>query len=691
MDPQAPPSPLPLWKRVLFSATIGVGFFVILEVVLALAGVPTRLAREDPFWGFSGLVPVFERDGDAYRTRFTEPNRVFNDQRFAAEKPANGLRIFTLGGSSAYGYPWSADSAFSGVLGDVLAEALPERRVESINAAGISYALHRLRFVAREVVEYAPDVLILYSGHNEFIEPDFFAELKKRTPELNRLLALLWRWRLYSGLQSLASSLSAEDRERASAARFDMFVRRNETAAYDAAQKQAIVDAFRDGLREIAALAREHGAHLVLAPVPANLRDWRPVRSVVFEELGDAERREWSAALAAGQRQLAGGRPQQAAAALEQAAHLAPSYAETWFLLGRAYEGLERWDDARAAYARAADLDASPVRRISGTNDAMRAVAAEQGALLVDAERLFEEHSEHGLVGFNWIEDYVHPTREGHALIAWRLWQAMAEAGWLGEQPARREVFERVVAGRRSEGSEHNAVWLFNQASVLRHQGHLEQAAARYREAVALRPDYAPAQAGLGLALQLRGDYAAALVHHERALALGLDTAESRTNLGTTLFAMGRSVEALGHLQRAVELDPGFAPAQTNLGALLEARGEAARAAAHYRRAVEINPAGVEPVNNLAWILATAHDPAVRDGAESVRRAEEAARLTEQRSPQVLDTLAAAYAEAGRFDDAVRAADLAIQLLGDSPEAVPIAERRDGYRAGRPYRSPAAH
>lgn len=689
MGSPATPRPLRLWKQLLFSATIVVGFFAIVEVVLALAGVQTRVEREDPFWGFSGLVSVFERDGDEYRTRFTEGNRVFNDQHFAAEKPANGLRIFTLGGSSAYGYPWSADAAFSGVLGDVLAEALPDRRVESINAAGISYALHRLRFVAREAMAYEPDVLIIYSGHNEFIEPDFFAELKKRTPRQNRLLQLLWRWRLYSGMQSLASRLAPEDPTKASAARFDMFVRRNETTAYDAARKQVIVDAFRDGLREIAGLAREHGTHLVLAPVAANLRDWRPVRSVVFETLSDPERQEWASALAAGQQHLAGGRLQQADEALERASRLAPSYAETWFLLGRAYEGLGRWDDARAAYARAADLDASPVRRISGTNDAMRSVAAEEGALLVDVERLFEEHSEHGLVGFNWIEDYVHPTREGHQMIAWWLWQAMAEAGWLGDHPARREVFDRVVAGRKVAGAEHNAVWLFNQASVLRHQGYLEQATARYREAVALRPDYAPAQAGLGFALQTSGDYAEALVHHERALALGLDTAESRTNLATTLFAIGRSSEALGHLQRAVELDPGFAPAQTNLGALLESRGAYARAVQHYRRAVEIDPAAVEAINNLAWTLATANDGAVRDGAEAVRRAEEAARLTEYRNPQVLDTLAAAYAEAGRFDEAVRTARQAVDLLSGSPDVAPVADRLAGYSAGRPFRSSA--
>jgi Flp pilus assembly protein TadD len=555
-----PAESIPLWKRVLFSAAIVGAFFAALEGILFAAGVPTRMQREDPFWGFSGLVSVFERHGDVYRTRFSEPHRVFNDQTFAARKPENGLRIFTLGGSSAYGYPWGADASFTGILGDVLAEALPDRRVEAINAAGISYAMHRLRFVAREVVEYQPDILIVFSGHNEFIEPDFFAEVKERKPELNRLFEVLWRWRLYSGLQALVSRLRLADEAEASAARFDMFVRRNETVAYDAAQKAAIVEAFREGLWEIVGLARGRGARVVLMTVPANLRDWRPVRSVVFENLGEAERQEWASALGAGQHHLAGGRPEEALPLLQRASRLAPSHAETWYLLGRACEELHRWDHARSAYARAADLDASPVRRISGTNDAVREVAAQEGVLLVDAERLFEAHSEHGLVGFDWIEDYVHPTLRGHQLIAWQVWRAMADAGWLGEGRAERPLFERVVAGRKVEGGEHNAVWLYNQATVLRHQGHFDQSIARLREAVALRPDYAPAQAGLGVALQARGELGEALAHHERARELGLDTAESRTNLGATLFGLGRSEEALEQLRRALDLDASTVP-----------------------------------------------------------------------------------------------------------------------------------
>ena len=128
----------------LFAAVLYVGSFALLEGVLWLAGVPTQLEREDPFRGFSGLVTVFERQGDVHRTRPANTVHTFNDQSFLAEKPGNGLRIFTLGGSSAFGFPWGAEAAFTRLVGDTLAAAHPERHIEAVNASGTSYAMHRL-------------------------------------------------------------------------------------------------------------------------------------------------------------------------------------------------------------------------------------------------------------------------------------------------------------------------------------------------------------------------------------------------------------------------------------------------------------------------------------------------------------------------------------------------------------------
>ena len=231
--------PITRSKQLIFAALVWVAFFLALESLLWIAGVETVLEREDPSRGFSGLVSVFERDGETFRTRpVAAPYRTFNDQSFLAEKPAKGLRIFALGGSSAYGYPWGAPVAFTAILGDVLATALPDRRVEAINVSGISYAIHRLRFVAAEIMEYEPDLLIVYSGHNEFVEPAFYEALKRRSDEWNRARHALSGSRVYSLLRSLLDR--SRNRERSASERFETHVRRNETVVYSAPEKRAI-------------------------------------------------------------------------------------------------------------------------------------------------------------------------------------------------------------------------------------------------------------------------------------------------------------------------------------------------------------------------------------------------------------------------------------------------------------------
>ena len=190
-------------RKIVLACVVCVGFFAALEGILWLAGVDTVIEREDPFRGFSRLVRVFQRDGQTYRTRPDEQFKTFNNQAFAADKPGNGVRLFCLGGSSSYGYPWNAQAAFTAVLGDVLDAAHPDRRFEAINVSGISYAMYRLRIVAEELIEYEPDVFIIYSGNNEFVERSFYDELKSRGEQRNRVDHVLSHTRVYSSVRSL--------------------------------------------------------------------------------------------------------------------------------------------------------------------------------------------------------------------------------------------------------------------------------------------------------------------------------------------------------------------------------------------------------------------------------------------------------------------------------------------------------
>ncbi len=382
----------------------------------------------DPSGGFSGLVSVFELEGDVFRTRPNAVYATFNHQSFLAQKPARGLRIFTLGGSSSYGFLWNADVAFTAVLGDVLATAHPDRHVEAVNVSGISYAIHRLAIVADEIVGYEPDILIIYSGHNEFIERSFFDQLKSRSYWQNQLERFLLHSRLYSFLREFLTAHDPSGR-----GRFQMFVRR-ESDVYTERRKRKIVDEYERGLRGIVHLAHERGAKVMIATLPANLRQWRPQESILPGTMESEQLASWSKAFRAGKEKLASGQYKLAERDLQIALELAPTYCETLYWLGQTHEGLQQWTRARKAYQQACDCDASPARRLSAINRAAVDVAESEGALLVDLDQVFQQESPHGLVGFELIEDYVHPTLEGHQIIAWSLWQAMERSGWLGQE-----------------------------------------------------------------------------------------------------------------------------------------------------------------------------------------------------------------------------------------------------------------
>ena len=590
-------------KKILFSAVTCLGFFAILELVLWAAGVPTRIEQEDPFRGFSGLVKVFQREGPIYRTQPVIRGMTFNDQSFLAEKPSNGLRLFCLGGSSSFGFPWGAEAAFTSIVGEALATTHSERQVEAVNASGVSYAMHRLNLVADELLAYKPDVFLVYSGHNEFIEPAFFEALKHRSTFRTRLEYALSHSRVYSGMWFAAGR--PRNSQPAPASGFEARVMRDQTHVYSPEEKEAIVAEYRWRLERLVRRAQAAGVKVVLATVPCNLRQWRPEASTGVASLAEPDRRRRSDLFASGSRLLKRGRFELAAVDLEQAARIAPHHAETQFLLGQAYEGLGRFDDARSAYQRACDEDASPIRRLSGINLAIREIAHRQGALLVEVDRLFEQQSEHGLVGFNLIEDYVHPTRQGHELIAWQIWEAMEGAGWFNaKSQAQKAVFDRILAQRRPTTPAKNAVWFYNQGVVLEKQGQVDAAVKSYRQALELSPGYSSALLNLGKLLAETGQFAEAVARYQEALRIRPDYADAHNNLGAALVSLGRIDEAVARYQEALRIRPDFAGAHLNLGVALAGRGQVDEAMAHYQKALEIQPDYAEAHLNLGVALA---------------------------------------------------------------------------------------
>ncbi|MGH7536029.1 MAG: tetratricopeptide repeat protein [Gemmatimonadales bacterium] len=130
-----------------------------------------------------------------------------------------------------------------------------------------------------------------------------------------------------------------------------------------------------------------------------------------------------------------------------------------------------------------------------------------------------------------------------------------------------------------------SAIAYHNLGVLIFRQGELAEAVRHYRQAVALKPDYAAAETHLGVALFQLGELAEATRHLRRAVDLDPESVEARTNLGVALFKQGDLLKAAEHLRHAVATEPGSAEAQYNLGLVLEGLGRQSEAIEHYRRA----------------------------------------------------------------------------------------------------------
>jgi tetratricopeptide (TPR) repeat protein len=228
-----------------------------------------------------------------------------------------------------------------------------------------------------------------------------------------------------------------------------------------------------------------------------------------------------------------------------------------------------------------------------------------------------------------------------------------------------------------------------NLGIVLFQKGQVDAAMAHFQKALAIQPNNAEIYNNFGNALLGKGEAAGALRCFQKAVEIAPDFAGAQENLGMILFQKGQMDEAIVHYQKAVAIQPVNAEFQYNLGYALFLKGEARGAIAHYQRSLELQPQNAIAGKNLAWILATCPETSVRNGRKAVELAEQAARLSGGTNPIFIGTLAAAYAEAGRFPEAVEMAQRARQLAADQNNAalVDVLQMQIGlYQAGSPFR-----
>ena len=219
-------------------------------------------------------------------------------------------------------------------------------------------------------------------------------------------------------------------------------------------------------------------------------------------------------------------------------------------------------------------------------------------------------------------------------------------------------------------------------------KGDRDQAEKCFKDACAVRANAASFY-NLGNVAMSRRDHTAALAHYRQAVALNSADASMRSNLGSVLLMRKEYDAAIEHLAAAVRLTPDHSNAQAMLAQCYLKTNRFKEAAPHFRRAIELNHREAPLLAGLAWVLATAPDATLRNGGEAVKLAEEACEKTLYKSPMMLGTLAAAYAEDGRYAQAIRVVSVAAQVAEhDRNHALAQELRRQlaTYQANKPIR-----
>ncbi len=647
-----------------------------LEGALALAGVQPILYREDPYVGFAGNIPLFVEDSGS-GLMVTAPNKLewFNPQSFARTKPSGAFRIFSVGGSTTYGRPYDDDVSFSGWLRELLPRADPGRRWEVINAGGISYASYRVALLMEELARYDPDVFVIYTGHNEFLERRTYKEVIATPKALTGVAALLSRTRTYSAgarlLDALREKPAASPRGDAADllpeevdAILDHSIGPSQYHRDDELRRQVIVH-FRFNLERMIDIARSVGAAVVLVTPASNLKDCSPFKSELSPDLSQTDAERFRRLLDQAREARRKGRVGEAAASLAKAVEIDPLYAEAQYRLGSALFEMGRGAEAKAAFARALANDVCPLRAPPEIQGIVSEVARERGATLVsfasDVERMFPS----GLPGNDLFLDHVHLTADGYGLLAREILEAMAQRGlvsyregWGEESFA--EVAE-IVEGRVDERSE--GVALRNLSKVFHWAGKFDDAERLAKQANALLGEDAESDAILARRAELEGDFAEAVAKYRKAVELEPGFAEAHVSLGLALLSQGEAAEAVESLERALSLEPDNALAHGGLAEALSAKGRYQEAVPHYRKALAAGSEHAEPHAGLGVALLRLGD--VEGGLAQLHRAVE----LEPDLASAQAKLGMALASAGRPAEALEPFRRVVRLEPDSAEA----------------------